>query len=158
MGEVFLEKERLLSLGIDVACLARAALHETPIREEELLQMDLCGIQKMAKYHSMDAIVYLSLKEAFKASGIRIDDEIDINVYKKLENTMPQIMLRSSAFSNGVAMVLCAKNYASVADIRGNVTVAGSADIIKTKINVEKDYHLVSSRRRGLYRDFNSGY
>ena len=86
------------------------------------------------------------------------DADVIVCVFKKLENTMPQIMLRSSAFSNGVAMVLCAKNYASVADIRGNVTVAGSADIIKTKINVEKDYHLVSSRRRGLYRDFNSGY
>ena len=93
-----MEKERLLSLGIDVACLARAALHETPIREEELLQMDLCGIQKMAKYHSMDAIVYLSLKEAFKASGIRIDDEIDTNIYKKLENAYRNSVRRLIAF------------------------------------------------------------
>ena len=38
------------------------------------------------------------------------------------------------------------------------VTVAGSSDIIKVKIPTQKDYHLISSRRRGLYRDFNSGY
>jgi predicted amidohydrolase len=86
------------------------------------------------------------------------DADIIVCIFKKLESTMPQIMMRSNSFSNGVAMALCAKNYACVSDIRGNITVAGSADIIKTKIKIEKDYHLVSSRRRGLYRDFNSGY
>ena len=68
------------------------------------------------------------------------------------------MMLRAGAFANGVAMALCAKNYVSVADIRGNVAFSGSADVMKTKIKIEKDYHLISSRRRGLYRDFNSGY
>ena len=86
------------------------------------------------------------------------DADFIVCIFKKLENTMPQIMLRSGAFANGVAMALCAKNYACVSDIRGNVTVASSADIVKAKIKIEKDYHLISSRRRGLYRDFNSGY
>ena len=71
---------------------------------------------------------------------------------------MPQIMLRAGAFANGVPMALCAKNYAVVADVKGNVSIASSADVVKTKIKTEKDYHLISSRRRGLYRDFNSGY
>lgn len=86
------------------------------------------------------------------------DADLIVCIFKKLENTMPQIMLRSGAFANGVAMALCAKNYACVSDIRGNITVASSADIINAKIKIEKDYHLISSRRRGLYRDFNSGY
>ena len=86
------------------------------------------------------------------------DADIIICLFKKLENSMPQIFLRSGAFSNGVAMAMCAKNYACVADIRGNIALASSADIVKTKIKIEKDYHLISSRKRGLYRDFNSGY
>jgi hypothetical protein len=86
------------------------------------------------------------------------DADIIICLFKKLENSMPQIFLRSGAFSNGVAMAMCAKNYACVSDIRGNITLASSADIVKAKIKIEKDYHLISSRRRGLYRDFNSGY
>ncbi len=86
------------------------------------------------------------------------DADILICVYKKLENTMPQIMLRACSFSNGVAMALCAHNYACISDIRGNVAISGSSDIINAKIKIEKDYHLISSRRRGLYRDFNSGY
>ena len=86
------------------------------------------------------------------------DADLIVCLFKKLENNMPQIMLRAGAFSNGVAMALCAKNYACVADIRGNIKIASGADVVKTKITIEKDYHLVESRRRGLYRDFNSGY
>lgn len=86
------------------------------------------------------------------------DADIIICLFKKLEGPMPQIMLRSGAFANGVAMALCAKNYACVSDIRGKIVFSGAADITKTKIKIEKDYHLISSRRRGLYRDFNSGY
>lgn len=86
------------------------------------------------------------------------DADVIICLFKKLENSMPQIMLRAGAFSNGVAMALCAKNYACVSDVKGNITLASGADIVKAKIKIEKDYHLISSRRRGLYRDFNSGY
>ncbi len=86
------------------------------------------------------------------------DADIIVCVFKNLESTMPQIMLRACAFSNGVPMALCSKNYACVADIRGNVVFSAPLKIVKTKIKIEKDYHLISSRQRGLYRDFNSGY
>ena len=86
------------------------------------------------------------------------DADIIICLFKQLDSFMPQIMLRAGAFSNGVAMALCAKNYTCISDIRGKILLASSSEIIKTNINIEKDYHLISSRRRGLYRDFNSGY
>ena len=86
------------------------------------------------------------------------DADLIVCPFRKIENSMPQIMLRACAFANGVAMALCAKDYACVADISGSISVASSLDVIKTKIKKQKDYHLISSRRRGLYRDFNSGY
>ena len=86
------------------------------------------------------------------------DADVIICLMKKLDGAMPQVMLRAGAFANGVAMAMCAKNYACISDIRGKITCASSCDVIKTKIKIEKDYHLISSRRRGLYRDFNSGY
>jgi predicted amidohydrolase len=86
------------------------------------------------------------------------DADIIICIFKKLEGYIPQLMLRAGAFANGVAMALCAKNYACVSDIRGQITFSSNSDIINTKIKIEKDYHLISARRRGLYRDFNSGY
>jgi predicted amidohydrolase len=86
------------------------------------------------------------------------DADLIVCIFKKVENSMPQIMLRAGAFANGVAMALCAKNHVSVADIRGNVAFSGSADVMKVKIKIEKDYHLISSRRRGMYREFRSDY
>lgn len=88
----------------------------------------------------------------------RCDADFIVCVYRKLGGFMPQIVLRAGAFTSGVSMALVAENYACVSDIRGNIVAAGRADIVKAKIKIEKDYHLISSRRRGLYRDFNSGY
>lgn len=86
------------------------------------------------------------------------DADIIVCVFKKMDGPMPQIMLRAGAFANGVGMALCAKNYAAVADIRGNIVLSGGGKIIKSKVKVEKDFHLINLRQRGLYRDFNSGY
>ena len=86
------------------------------------------------------------------------DADIIVCVFKKLEDYMPQIMLRAGSFSNGIAMAICSSNYACVSDLRGRIKTSGCSDVIKTQIKIEKDYHLISSRRRGLYREFNPGY
>ncbi len=86
------------------------------------------------------------------------DADVIICLFKSLEDLIPQIMLRAGAFANGVAMGLCAKNYAVVSDVRGNIAAASSADFLRVDLKIEKDYRLISSRRRGLYRDFGSGY
>lgn len=80
------------------------------------------------------------------------DAELIVCVMKKVTDAAPQLMLRAGAFSNGVAMLLVGKNYAAVSDIRGKITAAGSADVIKTDVRIEKDYRLISERRRGLTR------
>ena len=86
------------------------------------------------------------------------DADLIVCIFKRLENFIPEIMLRSGAFANGVAMALCSKNHVTISDIKGSVSFSATSDIAKTKIKIEKDYHLISSRQRGLYREFNSGY
>lgn len=86
------------------------------------------------------------------------DADIVVCIFKKMSSAMPLIMLRANAFANGVVSALCSQNYTAVSDVRGNVLFAGSADVMRKKVKIEKDYHLISSRRRGLYREFNSGY
>ena len=71
------------------------------------------------------------------------DADIIICLFKKIENFMPQIMLRAGAFANGVAMALCAKNYVCVADIKGKVAFSSSLDVVKSKIEIKKDYHQI---------------
>lgn len=86
------------------------------------------------------------------------DADIIICVFKKLEGTMPLTLIKSSSFTNGLPIALCAENYVAVSDVKGEIIVSGTKNIIKSKIKLEKDFHLISSRRRGLYKDFNSGY
>ncbi len=86
------------------------------------------------------------------------DADIVVVLFKKVNNSMPVVMLRANAFANGVTMTLCADKYVDVADIRGNIALASSKDIVEMDIKPEKDYHLISSRRRGIYRDFVGGY
>lgn len=111
---------------------------------------------------SVGKIGILVAEDLFFPESARVlalcDADVIVCVFKKLENYMPQVMLRAGAFSNGVPMALCSKNYACLADIRGKILLASNSEIVKININVEKDYHLISSRRRGLYKDFNSGY
>ena len=66
------------------------------------------------------------------------DADVIICLFKQVEGYMPQIMLRAGAFSNGVPMALCAKNYACVSDIRGKVVLSSSSEIIKTKLSINK--------------------
>ncbi len=86
------------------------------------------------------------------------DADLIVCLFKKIDSSMPQIMLRALSFANGVAMALCAKNYTAVSDIRGNIALASANDLVNANLKIEKDYHLISSRRRGLYREFSSGY
>ena len=86
------------------------------------------------------------------------DADVIVCLFKKIDFNMPQIMIRALSFANGVVMALCAKNYATISDIRGNIVFASSKDVVSTQVKIEKDYHLISSRRRRLYREFSSGY
>jgi len=86
------------------------------------------------------------------------DADVIVCIFKNQTGYMPQVMLRACAFSNGLPMALCSNECCTVADVRGNVAFSSPIKLIKTKVKIEKDYHLISSRRRGLYRDFNSGY
>ncbi|MBO5927563.1 MAG: carbon-nitrogen hydrolase family protein [Clostridia bacterium] len=86
------------------------------------------------------------------------DADFIVCILKKIEDFMPQIMLRASAYSNGVSMSLCAKNYACVANANGKISALTKTGLLKTEVAKDKDYHLVSLRKRGMYKEFNSGY
>lgn len=92
----------------------------------------------------------------FESSKVLALCEADFIVclFKSIDSYMPQIMLRASAFANGVAMALCAKNYACVSNVKGEISLACASDIVKTEIKIEKDYRLISTRRRGIYREY----
>jgi len=111
---------------------------------------------------SAGKIGVLILEDLFFPETSRVlalcDADFIVCIFKRISDFMPQIMVRSSAFSNGVCTSLCAKNYALVSDIKGKITLASAKDVVFADIKIEKDYRLISSRQRGFYKDFRSGY
>lgn len=83
------------------------------------------------------------------------DADVIICIMKKIDNFMPQIMLRALSYSNGVAMSLVSKNYCLSSNIHGEIICASSLDIVDTDVKIEKDYHLISTKKRGFIRDLN---
>ena len=81
------------------------------------------------------------------------DADLIVVVFKKIINFIPELMIRSGAFSNGVTMLLCTNGYVELANIKGEITYASSQNINEFNVKTEKDYHLISSRRRGIYKE-----
>ncbi len=80
-----MEKERLYRLGNDMIYLVKQALHQTAPDQELLSKMDFQDLYKMAKFHSLESCVYLSLKKIFENRNEKMSAEIDTNVYKRFE-------------------------------------------------------------------------
>ena len=53
------------------------------------------------------------------------ESDLIISVYKKITSSIPQIMLRASAFTNGVIISMIAEDYVQVADTNGEILLAG---------------------------------
>ena len=86
------------------------------------------------------------------------ESDLIVSVFGKIGNSMPEVMMRGSAFSNGVDICMVAEGYAQVADIKGELVYAGNDRIRSLELRLCKDYHLVSSRQRGRYRELGSSW
>ena len=66
-------------------------------------------------------------------------------------------LLKSHAFCYGVPILFCAKGFALVTDISGEVAFASPQSPISLPFAVKKEYHLVETRRRGFYKRNRAG-
>lgn len=78
------------------------------------------------------------------------DADFIVCVMKKIENFMPEIMLRANAYCNGLPMMLICNGYCALSGEDGKIKIASSQEIVKYKLKIQKDYRLISVRRRGL--------
>ena len=74
--------ERVYKIGVDTMYLAVCALHNRVPEKSKLLDMDINGVYKMAKRHSMQAIVYLGYKMGLDNYS---DLDFDLELLKKWE-------------------------------------------------------------------------
>lgn len=86
------------------------------------------------------------------------DADFIVCLFKSLGDYMPLTVLKASAFINGVTMAFCAKDYACISDAFGEIIVASAKDVVVSDVKIEKDYRLITTRSRGLGKEFKSGY
>ncbi|MBQ9728949.1 MAG: hypothetical protein IJV85_05065 [Clostridia bacterium] len=72
-------------------------------------------------------------------------------VYEKMLDQVPCVLLRAYAYCYGVPVLFCASGYSVVADVGGSVEFASPQSPFCVEVETQKQYHLVESRRRGLY-------
>ena len=60
-------------------------------------------------------------------------------------------ILRAHAFCYGVPLFFCGVGFSAVADITGAITVASAQSPFPVAFAVKKEYHLVETRRRGVW-------
>lgn len=81
------------------------------------------------------------------------DSDLIISLFGKIYNHIPQLMMRSAAFSNGISICMAAEGYVQICDLKGEILCATDAKIIECNIEIIKDYHLLQSKRRGYYKE-----
>lgn len=81
------------------------------------------------------------------------DADIIISILGKADNGMPEIMTRASAFSNGVIIALLSGEEVTVAGASGDIVMASRKDVTAAEFKIVKDYHRISTRRRGFSFD-----
>ena len=73
-------------------------------------------------------------------------------VFEQFTEGMEPLLARAQAFLCGIPVLLCGYGYALVADIAGKVRFASAQSPCLFDLEKEQAYHLVETRRRGIYR------
>ena len=77
--------------------------------------------------------------------------------FGKISSPMPQVMMRAAAFSNGVNVCMAAAGCVQIADLKGEMIALPTA-MLEFNMEIIKDFHLISARRRGCYREIYSAF
>lgn len=82
------------------------------------------------------------------------ESDIIISLFGKINDHMPQLMMRAAAFCNGVSICMAAEGYMQICDIKGEMLCATDAKLTECNIDIVKDYHLFQSKHRGFYKEY----
>lgn len=92
-----MEKENRLKNGLDLLYLAACALHDAVPDRKRMSAMDISGVMKEASRHSMNGIVYLSVKKYLECTP-NTDGWIDTETLEKWKNSYTKIIKKTIFF------------------------------------------------------------
>lgn len=62
------------------------------------------------------------------------------------------LLIRAWAYSFGAPVFFCAEGYSAAADVTGDLVFSSPQSIAEVELTRRKEYHLVETRRRGVYK------
>ena len=72
--------------------------------------------------------------------------------YGVVENGVESVLVRAYAFCYGAPICFCGIGYSAIGGVDGGLAFASPAGVAVAELEGVKEYHLVETRRRGLYR------
>ena len=72
--------------------------------------------------------------------------------FGQMRDSMQTVLLRAQAYCYGVPIVLCGKGYAAIADAGGTLVFSSPSSPAYFSFENVREYHLVETRRRGIFR------
>ena len=72
--------------------------------------------------------------------------------FGKITDSLQSVLLRASAYTYGVPLLFCGKGYCMLAASNGSISFASPQSPVYTDFENAKEYHLVETRRRGIFR------
>lgn len=75
----------------------------------------------------------------------------------EIKNNLPPLIIRAYAYLYGVPIVMCAGNTAYFADITGAIATS-TQNTTLFEVSLKNSYHIVTTRKKGLFSDFKEDY
>ena len=72
--------------------------------------------------------------------------------YGVVENGVESVLVRAHAFCYGAPVCLCGIGYSAIGGVDGSLAFASPVNLSVAELEGVKEYHLIETRRRGLYR------
>lgn len=74
-------------------------------------------------------------------------------IFEEIQDFVPQILVRSNAFCNGVIICLCANGYSAIANKKGEILTSSANKCVCVDLELEKEYHLIEYRHKGFCKE-----
>ncbi len=72
--------------------------------------------------------------------------------YGVVENGVESVLIRAHAFCYGAPVCLCGVGYSAIGGVDGSLAFASPVNLAVAELEGVREYHLIETRRRGLYR------
>ncbi|MBQ0099572.1 MAG: hypothetical protein KBS91_03390 [Firmicutes bacterium] len=82
------------------------------------------------------------------------DAEIIVCLFKEIDASITKTVIKALSFCNGVDIILVSKGEFCLAESSGKIKIASRSNIVKTNININKEYRLLSFKKRMAKNSF----